>query len=216
VLCAGLAGGVASGKSALAALLARFGAAVCDADEIVGELYRPGGAGAGAVERLFGRAVLAEDGGVDRERLAVVALPDPQARRRLEAAVHPLVRASVAAWLRGLAQAGPPPQVAVVEAALLVETGTFRDYDRLIVIAAPEAERLARALAKGWPEAGFRRVAAAQAADEAREAVADYLVRNDGGLPALAAAAERLWALLVEDARRLEEGAPLPPRRLTV
>jgi dephospho-CoA kinase len=215
VLRAGLAGGVASGKSALAAQLARFGAAVCDADEIVGELYRPGGAGAGAVERLFGRAVLAEDGGVDRERLAAVALPDPQARRRLEAAVHPLVRAAVAAWLQGLARAGPP-RVAVVEAALLVETGTFADYDRLVVVAAPEATRLARAIAKGWPEARFRRVAAAQAADEAREAVADYVVRNDGGLPALAVAAGLLWALLVEDARRLEEGAPLPPRRLIV
>ncbi len=215
MLRAGLAGGVASGKSALAALLARFGAAVCDADEVVGELYRPGGAGSTAVERLFGRAVLAGDGGVDRARLAGVALSDPQARRRLEAAVHPLVRAAVAAWLQELARAGPP-QVAVVEAALLVETGTFADYDRLVVVAAPEAERLARALGKGWPEARFRRVAAAQAADEAREAVADYLVRNDGGLPAPAAAAARLWALLVEDARRLEEGAPLPPRRLTV
>ncbi|OYV94272.1 MAG: dephospho-CoA kinase [Acidobacteria bacterium 21-70-11] len=216
MLRVGLTGGMASGKSALAALLGRLGAAVCDADEIVGELYRPGGAGAKAVERLFGRAVLAENGGVDRERLAAVALPDPVARRRLEAAVHPLVRAGVAEWLRGLARAGPPPQVAVVEAALLVETGTFADYDRLVVVAAPEATRLARAVAKGWPEARFRRVAAAQAADEAREAVADYVVRNDAGLPALAAAAERLWALLVEDARRLEEGAPLPPRRLTI
>ena len=104
----------------------------------------------------------------------------------------------------------------MVEAALLVETGTFRDYDRLVIVAAPEAARLARAIAKGWSEARFRRVAAAQAADEAREAVADYVVRNEAGLPALAAAAERLWALLVEDACRLEEGAPLPPRRLTV
>jgi dephospho-CoA kinase len=216
MLRAGLAGGVASGKSALAALLARFGAAVCDADALVGESYRPGGAGAAAVERLFGRAVLAPDGSVDRERLAAVALPDPKARRRLEAAVHPLVRAGVAEWLQGLVRAVRPPRVAVVEAALLVETGTYADYDRLVVVAAPEATRLARAIAKGWPEARFRRVAAAQAADEAREAVADYVVRNDGELSALAAAAGLLWALLVEDARRLEEGAPLPPRGLTV
>ncbi len=215
MLRVGLAGGVASGKSAVAALLAQFGAAVCDADALVRELYRPGGAGAAAVERLFGRAVLAADGGVDRERLAAVALPDPVARRRLEAAVHPLVRAGVAAWLQGLAQAGPP-QVAVVEAALLVETGTFRDYDRLVVVAAPESTRLARAIAKGWAEARFRRVAAAQVADDAREVVADYLVRNDGGLEALAIAAAELWALLVEDARRLEEGATLPPRRVVV
>jgi dephospho-CoA kinase len=119
-------------------------------------------------------------------------------------------------WLQGLEQAERPPQVAVVEAALLVETGTFRDYDRLVVVAAPDAERLARALAKGWPEARFRRVAAAQAADEAREAVADYLVRNGGDLAALAAAAGRLWRLLVEDACLLDEGAPLPPRRFNV
>jgi dephospho-CoA kinase len=215
VLRAGLTGGVASGKSTLAALLARLGAAVCDADALVGELYRPGGAGAGAVERLFGRAVLAPDGGVDRERLAAVALTDPEARRRLEAAVHPLVRTAIATWLQGLARAGPA-RVAVVEAALLVETGTFADYDRLVVVAAPAADRLARALAKGWPETRFLQVAAVQAADEAREGVADYLVRNDGGLAALAAAAERLWRLLVEDACYLDENAPLPPRRFNV
>ncbi len=153
---------------------------------------------------------------MDRERLAEVVLSDPHAKRRLEAAVHPLVRARIAGWLQGLARAGQPPQVAVVEAALLVETGSFRDYDRLVVVAAPEAAQLARALAKGWPEAKARRLLAAQAADAERAAAADYLVRNDGGREALAAAAQRLWALLLEDADRLEEGAPLPPRRVTI
>ncbi|MDD5562534.1 MAG: dephospho-CoA kinase [Thermoanaerobaculaceae bacterium] len=216
MLRVGLTGGVASGKSALAALLARLGAAACDADAIVAELYRPGGAAVAAVARIFGAGVVAPDGGVDRGALAAAALADPAARQRLEAAVHPLVRARVAAWLEAAAAAATPPDVAVVEAALLVETGSFRDYDRLVAVAVPEPARVARALAKGWPEAKVRRIVAAQASDGERAAAADYVVRNDGEPEALAAAARRLWALLVEDAQRLRAGVPLPPRRITI
>ncbi len=216
MLKVGLTGGVASGKSTLGALLERLGAALCDADAVVGELYLPGRPGTVAVEELFGKAALAPDGGVDRAALARLVLDDPVARRRLEAAVHPLVRATVAGWFAALARGAAPPAVAVLEAALLVETGAYHDQDRLVVTTAREEVRRARALAAGWPEEKFVRVVAAQLSDADREAVADYVVRNDGDPDALRDAARRLWAHLGEDARRLAAGGALARRKIVI
>jgi dephospho-CoA kinase len=215
VLRVGLTGGVASGKSTVAGMLGAKGAQLRDADSVVAELYRPGGEGAEEVGRLFGRAVLSAAGGVDAGALAEVVLHDAAARRRLERAVHPLVRAELARWfavLEGLAVPVPVP-VAVAEAALLVETGSFRSFDRLVVVSADAEARRRRALAAGWSSERFERVVAAQLADEAREAVADYVVRNDGSLAALGAAVDDLWALLLEDAAALAAGRPLALRR---
>lgn len=213
MLRVGLTGGVASGKSTLARLLSEFGAAVCDADIVVEELYRPGHPGALAVQELFGQEALARDGGVDRDALARLVLADPGARRRLEEAVHPLVRKSVEGWFAALAHASALPGVAVVEAALLVETGAYRGQDRLVVVSAPHELRRERALAAGWTAKKFAQVVAAQLDDPAREAVADYVVRNEGGLDALERAAREFWSMLQEDACLLATGKPLPPRR---
>ena len=88
----GLTGGIAAGKSTVADLLREAGLTVVDADLVVAELYQPGGAGAAAVRELFGDDYLTPDGGVDHQRLASAVFADPEARRRLEARVHPLVR----------------------------------------------------------------------------------------------------------------------------
>ena len=213
MLRVGLTGGVASGKSTLARLLSGFGAAVCDADVVVEELYKPGRPGALAVQELFGQEALARDGAVDRDALARLVLADPGARRRLEEAVHPLVRKSVEGWFAALAHASALPGVAVVEAALLVETGAYRGQDRLVVVSAPHELRRERALAAGWTARKFAQVVAAQLDDPAREAVADYVIRNDGTLDALERAARELWLMLQEDACLLATGKPLPPRR---
>jgi dephospho-CoA kinase len=215
VLRVGLTGGLASGKSTLAALLAGHGAAVRDADELVAGLYGPGGAGAGLVAELFGAEMLDAGGAVERRRLGALVLRDPARRRRLETAVHPLVRAEIARWFAGLEALTPPPDVAVLEAALLVETGSWRDYHRLVVVTAPVELRRARALAAGWPADAVAKVLEAQASDAEREAVADYLVRNDGDSDELVASADRLWAALSDDAARLAAGRAgefrLPP-----
>jgi dephospho-CoA kinase len=213
VLRVGLTGGVASGKSTLARLLADLGAAVCDADVVVEQLYHPGRPGALAVRELFGKGALTSDGSVDRDALARLVLADPAARRRLEKAVHPLVRKAVEGWFAALAHASALPGVAVVEAALLVETGAYRDQDRLVVVSAPYELRRKRALAAGWAAKKFAQVVAAQLDDPAREAVAAYVVRNEGQLDALERAARELWSMLQEDARLLAAGKPLPPRR---
>jgi dephospho-CoA kinase len=214
VLRVGLTGGVASGKSTLGRLLADFGAAVCDVDALVEELYRPGGAGAKAVRDLFGASVLDGEGGVDRSALARVVFSDPAALRRLENAVHPQVRARVAGWFEGLRRRERVPLVAVVEAALLVETGLRADYDRLIVVTGPEDARRERALAAGWRAGRLDAVIAAQTTDPERAAVADYVVCNDRGPDVLEGAARALWMLLSEDAARVSEGLPLLERRL--
>jgi dephospho-CoA kinase len=213
VLKVGLTGGVASGKSTLGRQLAGCGAALCDADTVVEELYRPARPGAVAVEQLFGPQALASDGSVDRRELARLVLADAAACRRLEEAVHPLVRKAIGGWFAALGRATSPPAVAVVEAALLVETGAYRDDDRLVVVTAPMPDRRAWALGAGWPAEKFDQVVAAQLDDAAREAVADYVVRNDGALEALAQAARELWGMLEDDARVLAAGMPLVKRR---
>lgn len=209
MLRVGVTGGVASGKSALARMLAARGAAVRDADEVVASLYAAGAPGASAVADLFGPDLLAADGSVDRGRLGALVLADGGRRRRLEEAVHPLVRDEIARWWASL----PAATVGVLEAALLVETGAFRDYHRLIVVTAPLELRRRRALASGWPAEQFERTLAAQADDAARAAVADYLVVNDAAEKALEEEAARLWTCLLDDVRALRGGRPLPRRR---
>ena len=206
MLRVGLTGGLASGKSTLASLLAGHGAAVRDADELVAGLYGPDGAGARVVVELFGAEMLSASGAVDRQRLGALVLGEPARRRRLEEAVHPLVRAGIASWFADLGRRIPAPEVAVLEAALLVETGSWRDYHRLVVVVAPVEVRRARALAAGWPADAVDRVLEAQADDAERAAVADYLVRNDGDGEALVEAAGRLWDALRRDAAALASG----------
>ena len=210
MLWVGLTGGVASGKSTVARLLAEHGAAVRDADAIVRRLYLAGGRGAEIVAELFGERVLTAAGGIDHAALAAVVLADAVARRRLEQAVHPLVRADIDAWVDELRALAPPPAVAVVEAALLVETGSYRAYDRLVTVSAAASLRRSRALAAGWPAVALDNVLAAQLDDAGREAVADYVIRNDAGVPELRAAVDALWHSLRDDASFLAAGHALP------
>lgn len=185
----GLTGGLASGKSTVAALLAGLGAEIFDADAAVRGLYRPGGAGARDVAFLFGEVVLDADGGVDRARLAERVLSDPAARRRLEGAIHPLVRTLIEAWVASL----EPHAVAVVEAALLVETGSWRRYDLLAVVWCSAGQQLERALARGVPADRARGLLRAQRPLDELRALADVVIDNSGPPEALEAEVRRAW-----------------------
>jgi len=200
VLRVGLTGGVASGKSTVAKMLAGRGAVCLDADQVVAALYGPGQPGALIVAEVVGGEVLAGDGSVDRARLAARILEDAALRQRLEARVHPLVRAEIRAFFQRLAAAPTPPAVAVVEAALLVETGSYRDFDALVVVVSPLALRRQRALAAGWPAARFDGVVAAQASDEERRRVAQFVITNDGDLANLEGQVAALWERLLAQA----------------
>lgn len=190
----GLTGGIASGKSAVAARWRELGIPVLDADRLVRALYEPGAPGAEAVAGEFGPGVLDARGAVDRPRLAALVFADPAAVARLNARVHPLVRRETDRWLAEREAEGHP--VAVVEATLLVENAGRERFDLLVAVSAPEELRLERALARD-PAATRESVLArmrAQLPDEARNAACDEVLVNDGSVEELLAKADALAA----------------------
>jgi dephospho-CoA kinase len=194
----GLTGGIGSGKSTVAALLAQHGARVVDADAIAREVVEPGTPGLAAVVAEFGDGVLTADGALDRPALAGLVFSDPAARARLDAVVHPLVRARAAE----LAAAAPADGVVVHDVPLLVETGQAGTYDLVLVVEADQETRVARLVGRGLSADDARARIASQATDEQRRAVADVVLRNDGDRDQLAAQVERFWAERVAPARR--------------
>ena len=182
----GLTGGLAAGKSTVARLLAEQGLTVFDADRLVAELYGAGQPGAERVRELFGDSMLGPDGAVDRGALAATVFRDPEALRRLEAAIHPLVRDRFEEIARG--RGG----IVVVEATRLVEAGWGDDLDLVVTVEAPADLRLERAVARGMDRDEARRRLAAQGEGEARRRRADRVLVNDGDLDALREDVSRL------------------------
>jgi dephospho-CoA kinase len=183
VLRVGLTGGLASGKSTVSEILRDLGAAVLDADEIVRALYREGGAGAAAARELFGDSVLGPDGRIDRTRIAAIVFSDPAARHALEARIHPIVREERARFFGEAEKSGA--RIAVVEASQLFESGTEGDSDRVVLVVAPEEERVRRWVAGGGDPEDARRRIAAQIRDEAARERADDVLFNSGSLEEL-------------------------------
>lgn len=172
----GLTGGLASGKSTVACWLAEAGFEVVDADRVVAELYAPGGRGATAVRELFGDEALTAGGAVDRPKVAEIVFADDEARRKLEHAVHPLVRRHFAE----IAQAAEG--VVVYEATLLVESGHSEVFDLVVSVEAPEEQRLEWAVARGMDREAAAARLAAQGDGTKRRAGVDRILRNDGTL----------------------------------
>ncbi|MGY1847076.1 MULTISPECIES: dephospho-CoA kinase [unclassified Blastococcus] len=193
----GLTGGIGSGKSTVARLLAERGAVVVDADRIAREVLEPGTPGLAAVAAAFGDGVLAADGSLDRAALAAIVFSDEEARRRLDALVHPMVRQRSAE----LVATAPDDAVVVNDVPLLVETGQAGTYDLVVVVEADLSTRLARLVGRGLAEADARARIATQASDEQRRAVADVVLDNSGSLEQLAEQVERFWAQRVEPLR---------------
>jgi len=189
----GLTGGVGSGKSTVAALLADHGAVVIDADAIAREVVQPGTAGLTAVLARFGRGVLSADGSLDRPALAAIVFADEAARLDLNAIVHPLVGERT----MRLMAAAPPGAVVVYDVPLLVENDMAAGFEAVIVVLASEAVRVARLAQRGMAEADARARIAAQASDDQRRAVADIVIDNDGTLPELADAVDAAWERLL-------------------
>ena len=185
----GLTGGIGSGKSTVAALLAERGARVVDADRIAREVVAPGTPGLAAVAAEFGDGVVAADGSLDRPALAALVFGDPAARARLDGIVHPLVRARAAEAVA----AAPADAVVVQDVPLLVETGQAGSYDLVLVVETDPETRVARLVERGMTADDARARMASQATDEQRRAVADVVLRNDGDRTDLAARVDRFW-----------------------
>ena len=198
VLRIGLTGGIGSGKSTVARLLAARGARVIDADVLAREAVAPGTPGLAAIAEAFGDGVLTAGGELDRPALAAVVFGDPDARSRLDGIVHPLVRARAAELIAAL----PPDAVVVQDIPLLVETGQAGSFDLVLVVEADVATRVARLVDRGLTEADARARIAAQASDEQRRAVADVLLDNSGTPEELAAQVDRFWSERVLPALR--------------
>jgi len=188
----GLTGGLASGKSTVARLLAARGAEVFDADDLVRDLYRPGGGAANAARDLFGEAVLDPAGAVDRARIAEIVFRDPALRRALEARIHPLVREERERRFAQAAWAGA--RAAVCEATLLFEAGTEGEYDRVLLVVAPLEERLRRWAEKGGSEEDARRRIAAQLPPEEAARRAHEIVVNNGSAGDLERQVDEVWS----------------------
>jgi dephospho-CoA kinase len=190
VLRIGLTGGIGSGKSTVSRLLGEHGAVVVDADVIAREVVAPGTPGLAAIVEAFGPTVLAADGSLDRPGLAAVVFADPQARRRLDGIVHPLVRARAGE----LEAAAPADAVVVHDVPLLAETGQGSSYDLVVVVEADPAVRVARLVQRGLTADDARARIAVQATDEQRRAIADTVLDNSGTPEQLAEQVDRFWA----------------------
>jgi len=197
----GLTGGIATGKSTVAAMLRmRHRVPVIDLDRVAREVVEPGTPALRAIVAHFGEEVLGADGALDRAALRRRISVDAEARKALEAITHPAIREGAAKALADLAQTGVP--AAVVEAALLVETGSWRTYPFLIVVSCDPEVQLRRLMARdGQGEAEARALIATQLPMGEKERVATHVIRNDGDLDALEAEVDRVWAEIVGDAR---------------
>jgi dephospho-CoA kinase len=197
VLLVGLTGGIGSGKSTVARLLASHGAVVIDADVLARDAVEPGTPGFDAVVARFGESLVTPAGEIDRAALAAIVFADDGARADLEAIVHPAVRAAIA---RAIATHAVGDDVVVVDSPLLIETGAHVDFPVVIVVTASEAARIARLATRGMSEADVRTRLAAQMPLGDKTAHADVVLDNDGDERALEAQVDRVWTDLRERA----------------
>lgn len=176
----GLTGGIGSGKSTVARMLAACGAAVVDADAIARSLTAPGGPAIAAIAAEFGPHVIGSDGAMDRDAMRALVFQDPQARQRLEAIIHPLVGQFTAQQAEQAEAAGA--RLVVFDIPLLVESGHWRErVDGVLVVDCEETTQIARVMARsGLTRDAVQRIIAAQATRAQRRAAADWVIYNDG------------------------------------
>jgi len=148
MLRVGLTGGLASGKTFVGHTLAGLGCLLIEADEIGREAQQPGGAAYDEIVRVFGREFLNADGTLDRRKLAALVFHDPAQLEKLNAIVHPYVIARRRQMEVDFARENPRG-IAVTEAAILIETGSYRDFDRLIVAVCRPEQQVERAMSRG-------------------------------------------------------------------
>jgi dephospho-CoA kinase len=193
VLRVGLTGGIGSGKSAVSSRLASRGAVVIDSDVLAREVVAPGTDGLAEVVKAFGYDVLTPDGELDRPALGRIVFGDEAARRKLEAIIHPRVRARAAE----IEAAAPADAVVVHDIPLLVETAQADRFDVVLVVDAPVDVQLERLTTqRGMTEAEAKQRIASQASREDRLAVAGLVVDNSGTLADLDRRTDEVWAEL--------------------
>ncbi len=197
MLLVGLTGGIGSGKSTVADLLRKRGAVVLDADDFARAAVVAGSAGLRKVTERFGPEVLGPDGELDRRKLASIVFADPAALSDLEAIVHPEVRRMFG---DGIQENLDGQQVVVLVNPLLIEMGTHRDCDIVVVVSASIDTQIARSVARGMDESDVRARIAAQLPLAERAQAADVLIDNESTLDELEDEEDVLWHQLQDRA----------------
>ena len=182
-----LTGGIGSGKSTVAAEWVSLGATEIDADVLAREVVEPGTEGLDLVTREFGQDILNPDGTLNRSALAAKAFSSEEARKKLEAILHPLIQK------RAAEQVKKAPGTVVYTIPLLAETQSPLRFDKVVTISCPEEVRVDRLIRRGLTEEDARRRIAAQAKDEQREKRADIVIRSDCELSELIERARRVY-----------------------
>ena len=190
----GLTGGVGMGKSTAARFFRERGAQIVDTDELARRLVQPGQPSLAAIQSVFGKRVISSTGELNRAELAQIVFADADARKKLEAILHPLIReqwfAQIEAWR------GENYPLAVVVIPLLFETRAESHFDKIICAACSTVAQRERLLARGWTPEQIEQRIAAQMPVEKKIARADFVIWTDGALDMHARQIERLLAAL--------------------
>jgi dephospho-CoA kinase len=197
----GLTGNIASGKSSVTNIWRHLGARVVDADELARRAVEPGTEALRAIEARWGSRVLDSDGRLDRGALGEIVFRDVEARRALEAIVHPAVARLRDEEHRAAEAAGE--SLVVSDIPLLYEVGMEEDFDAIVLVDAPEATRRERLVRdRGLPPDVADRMMASQMPAAEKRARADHVIDNSGSLADLEIVARDVWTRLVEESRR--------------
>lgn len=197
MLLVGLTGGIGSGKSTVSRMLEERGAVVLDADGFARDAVVSGSPGLRSVVERFGPEILTPEGDLDRPKLASIVFADPAALADLEAIVHPVVRRMIA---DGIQENLDADRVVVLVNPLLIEMGTHRDCDVVVVVSASPETQVARSVARGMTDEDVRARIAAQMPLEDRARTADVLIDNEGTFDDLEREVDVLWRQLRERA----------------
>ena len=177
----GLTGGIACGKTLVRREFQRLGAPTLDSDDVARDIVAPGTPGLETIIKEFGASFLDDRGRLDRRKLAEVVFSAPAARKKLNAILHPLIWKEQKEWLEGLEACSDPPPFAIVDAALMIETGSHERYDRVIVVQCSEQQQIDRLMARDGmnPEAAMARVSSQMPVAE-KVRLGDDIIDNSG------------------------------------
>jgi dephospho-CoA kinase len=184
LLLVGLTGSIGSGKSLVADMFKELGASIIDADELARAVVAPGTEGLELVKKHFGPKILTDNGELCRKALGEIVFSAPEERKALEAILHPRIRELFRNRLHAEHQRATPPPMIIYAVPLLFESGySYEELDKIIVVAAPREQCLARVVARDGSSREFaEKQLAAQLPTEAKVARADYVIRNDSSL----------------------------------
>ena len=198
-LLVGLTGGIATGKSTVSEILRQLGCKIIDADQLARDVVEPEQPAWKQIVAEFGRGVVTAEGALDRKKLGAIVFADAERRKRLEAITHPAIRARFQARLDELAAQGFAG-IVVFDAPVMIESGGYRNMDRLVVVVTDEATQASRLRTRdGTDDAEGRRKVASQMPLAEKAKLADYVIDNSGDRETTAAEVRRVFAALMAD-----------------